>query len=104
MKQIPISDLKKKLDLQESPVLIDVRQPEEHAVFNIGGILLPLGDIVSMQVDAIEEYRNSEVICYCRSGQRSMQACMMLESMGFTNVSNLSGGMLAWQEAYGSGS
>ena len=104
MKQIQISDLKTRLDQQENPVLIDVRQPEEHVAFNIGGILLPLGDIISMQIDTIEDYRNSEVICYCRSGQRSMQACMMLESMGFTNVSNLSGGMLAWQDTYGSGS
>ncbi len=92
------------MEQKQTPIiLIDVRQPEEHTLFNIGGILLPLGEIVSMQIDSIEGYRNSEVICYCRSGQRSMQACMMLESMGFTNVSNLSGGMLAWQDAYGSG-
>jgi rhodanese-related sulfurtransferase len=76
--------------------LIDVRQPEEHAEFNIGGILLPLGNIMSMQIEAIEDLRDQEVICYCRSGQRSMQATMMLETMGFTNVKNLAGGMLGW--------
>ena len=79
-----------------------MRQPEEHAEFNIGGILLPLGDIATMQIESIEAFRKAEVVCYCRSGQRSMQACMLLESMGFTNVSNLSGGMLAWKQAYGS--
>jgi rhodanese-related sulfurtransferase len=77
--------------------LIDVRQPEEHAEFNIGGILLPLGNIMSMQIEEIEDLRDEEIICYCRSGQRSMQASMMLETMGFTNVKNLAGGMMGWQ-------
>jgi rhodanese-related sulfurtransferase len=81
--------------------LIDVRQPEEHAEFNIGGLLLPLGNIVAMQIDEIEDLKNQEVICYCRAGSRSMQACMMLESFGFTNVKSLSGGMMAWQSEPG---
>jgi rhodanese-related sulfurtransferase len=101
MKIIQNNELKSRLDNNENIILIDVRQPEEHAEFNIGGILLPLGNIVSMQIEPIEDHRQDEIICYCRSGQRSMQACMMLESMGFTNVSNLAGGMLAWREAYG---
>jgi rhodanese-related sulfurtransferase len=93
--------VKQRIEAGETLHLLDVRQPEEHADFNIGGLLLPLGDIVSMQIDAIEDWRNQEVICYCRSGQRSMQAAMMLQSMGFSNVKNLVGGMLAWQAAYG---
>jgi rhodanese-related sulfurtransferase len=44
--------------------------------------------------------KDQEVIIYCRSGNRSGQACMMLETMGFTNVINLTGGMLAWQEKF----
>jgi rhodanese-related sulfurtransferase len=56
--------------------LVDVRQPEEHADFNIGGILLPLGNIMSMQIDDIEDLRNQEIICYCRSGQ--LEACRQL--------------------------
>jgi rhodanese-related sulfurtransferase len=102
MKIIQNNELKNRLDNKENIILIDVRQPEEHAEYNIGGILLPLGNILSMQIEGIEDHRQDEIICYCRSGQRSMQACMMLESMGFTNVSNLAGGMLAWKEAYGS--
>jgi rhodanese-related sulfurtransferase len=41
------------------------------------------------------------VIVYCRSGGRSGQAAMILETMGFSNVKNLTGGVLAWQEKFG---
>jgi len=95
MQIIEATTLKQRM-VSEKINLIDVRQPEEHAEFNIGGILLPLGNIMSMQIEAIEDLSDQEVICYCRSGQRSMQAAMMLETMGFTNVKNLAGGMLGW--------
>ena len=95
MQVIEATELKQRM-VSEKINLIDVRQPEEHAEFNIGGILLPLGNIMSMQIEEIEDLRNEEVVCYCRSGQRSMQAAMMLETMGFTNVKNLAGGMLGW--------
>jgi hypothetical protein len=54
-----------------------------------------------MMIDELEEYKNKELIVYCRSGNRSGQACMMLDAMGFTNTKNLIGGMLVWQETYG---
>lgn len=96
MQFIEASELKQRM-VSEKLNLIDVRQPEEHAEFNIGGILLPLGNIMSMQIEEIEDLRDEEIICYCRSGQRSMQAALMLETMGFTNVKNLAGGMMGWQ-------
>jgi len=101
MQLIEIAALKERIDQQEQINLLDVRQPEEHADYNIGGILLPLGNIISMQIDEIENLKDKEVIIYCRSGQRSMQACLMLESMGFTNVKNLAGGMLGWEALFG---
>jgi rhodanese-related sulfurtransferase len=52
---------------------------------------------MALQIDEIEDLKNEEVICYCRSGQRSMQACLMLESLGFTNTRNLVGGMKEWE-------
>ncbi|MEO7524008.1 MAG: rhodanese-like domain-containing protein [Ferruginibacter sp.] len=100
MQTITSAELKSRLDANEPVALIDVREPAEHAEFNIGGTLLPLGQIMSMQLDAIDNLKTEEVICYCRSGNRSMQACMMLETFGFTNVKNLSGGMLEWEEKY----
>jgi rhodanese-related sulfurtransferase len=51
-----------------------------------------------MQVDELEGLKGQELICYCRSGNRSGQACQLLEMMGFTNTRNLEGGMLAWKE------
>ena len=54
-----------------------------------------------MQIEDLEHLRDEEVIVHCRSGKRSMMACMVLDQMGFTNTYNLEGGILAWQEKYG---
>ena len=99
---ITAEEIKARMDAGEAINLVDVREPAEHAEFNIGGTLLPLGKIQTMQTEDIDGLKNEEVICYCRSGQRSMQASLMLETFGFTNVKNLTGGMLAWQEKFGS--
>lgn len=101
MENITAEDLKKRIDNGETLNIVDVREPQEHEEFNIGGKLIPLGDIRAMQVDEIEDLKGEEVIVYCRSGGRSGQAAMILETMGFQNVKNLSGGMLAWQEKFG---
>lgn len=101
MENISASELKKRIDSGEELNIVDVREPHEHEEFNIGGILVPLGEIRAMQVDELEELKDQEVIVYCRSGGRSGQAAMILETMGFQNVKNLTGGMLAWQEQFG---
>jgi rhodanese-related sulfurtransferase len=101
MENISVDELKKRMDAGDELHLVDVREPFENADFNIGGILLPLGMIRSMQVDEIEDLKEKEVILYCRSGNRSGQAAMFLESMGFQNTKNLTGGLLAWQEKFG---
>ena len=98
---INAEEVKSRIDAGEHLHLIDVREVYEHDEFNIGGLLVPLGKIQGMQLDEIEDLKNEELICYCRSGQRSMQACMMLETFGFTNVKNLTGGMLGWGEKFG---
>ena len=101
MTVIKTNEIKTRMDAGEKINLVDVREPDERAEFNIGGIFLPLVNIQIMQIDDIDELKNEEVICYCRSGKRSMQACMMLETFGFTNVKNLEGGMLDWREKFG---
>jgi rhodanese-related sulfurtransferase len=101
MQAITVEEIKARLDAGESLHLLDVREPAEHAEFNIGGTLLPLGRIRNMETDDIDSWKDQEVICYCRSGNRSGQACMILETAGFTNVRNLTGGMLTWQERIG---
>ena len=88
--------LKARLDANERIVLLDVRQPEEHAEENIpNSILIPLGELPA-RIAELEPHRNDEIIVYCRSGNRSGQACMLLQMLGFTNPVNLHGGMLAW--------
>jgi rhodanese-related sulfurtransferase len=94
---ITIEELHNRIKTGEQINLIDVREPYEHEEFNIGGVLHPLGRIMSADVDDIEQLKDSEVIVYCRSGNRSGQAAMMLESMGFSKVKNLQGGMMAWR-------
>lgn len=101
MQTITVQELKQRLDAGENIYLVDVREPNENAEFNIGGTLLPLGDIRNMQTDAIDNRKDDEVVLYCRSGNRSGQAAMILEQMGFKNPKNLTGGMLAWQENFG---
>lgn len=100
METITAEELKQRMDNGESLHIIDVREPFEHEEFNIGGLLVPLGEIQSLQVDELEPLRDEEVILYCRSGNRSGQACMILETLGFTNTKNLTGGMKAWQEKF----
>ena len=102
MTNITPEEVKKRLDAGEKLNIVDVREPHENADFNIGGTLIPLGNILSMQIDELEDLKDKEVICYCRSGNRSGQACMFLDAMGFKNTKNLVGGLLAWQERIGS--
>jgi rhodanese-related sulfurtransferase len=98
MQNITKEELKQRMDAGEQLNILDVREPHERAEFNIGGFHIPLGLVQAMQVDEIEHLKDEEVIVYCRSGNRSGQACMLLETMGFTNVKNLVGGMLSWQQ------
>jgi rhodanese-related sulfurtransferase len=101
MTTITVEELKSRLDAGEQLHIIDVREPHENAEFNIGGTLIPLGKVQTMQIDEIEDLKNEELIVYCRSGNRSGQACLFLDTLGFKNTKNLTGGMLAWQERIG---
>ena len=101
MTTITAAQVKARLDAGEKINLVDVREPHENADFNIGGILLPLGQVQIMNVDELENFKNEELIVYCRSGNRSGQACMILDTLGFTNTKNLVGGMLGWEAEFG---
>lgn len=100
MNTTTVEELKSRLDSGEKIHLLDVREDHERAEFNIGGIHIPIGKIQTMQTEEIEPWKNEEVVIYCRSGNRSGMSAMFLEQMGFTNVTNLVGGMLAWREKF----
>lgn len=101
MQNITAEEVKARIDAGEKLNLVDVREPHEHADFNIGGTLYPLGKIQTMQVDELEPLKEQEVILYCRSGNRSGQAAMILDMLGFKNTKNLAGGMMNWESVYG---
>jgi rhodanese-related sulfurtransferase len=98
MQLITVPELQERLLKGEKLNLVDVREISEHNEFNIGGELIPLGKIQSMEIGPLESLKDQELIFYCRSGNRSGQACQILDMLGFTNTKNLQGGMLAWQK------
>ncbi len=100
MTTITVEEVKARLDAGEKLHIVDVREPHENTEFNIGGLLLPLGMVQTMQLDEIEALKEEEVIMYCRSGNRSGQACQILDMAGFKNTKNLVGGMLNWRETF----
>jgi rhodanese-related sulfurtransferase len=101
MRSITVEELKERMDRGEKINLIDCREPHEYEEANLGGKLVPLGKIQTMQVDELEDLKDEELIIHCRSGQRSMMACMFLDQMGFSNTVNVTGGILEWQKKFG---
>ena len=95
MNEISVQELKEKIDKGEDFQLIDVREDFEYETSNLGGQLIPLGGIL-IETDKIA--KDKDVVIMCRSGKRSAAAIMQLEAQGFTNLYNLYGGILAWQE------
>ena len=98
MKSITVSAFKEKIENKEDFQLIDVREPDEHSEFNIGGELIPLNEIVQ-QVEKIAT--DKPVIIYCRKGIRSQIAIQRLqEKFPFTDLINLIGGTEAWKKQF----
>ena len=96
MKEITVQELKELLDKHEDFQLVDVREDFEYEVSNLGGTLIPLGGIL---IEADQIAKDKPVVVMCRSGRRSAAAIMQLEQqLGFNNLSNLQGGILAWAE------
>jgi len=95
--QISVQDLKRKLDAKENIFVLDVREPHEYQIVNIGAPLIPLGTIES-RIAELADRKNDEIVVHCKSGARSQKAALALKAAGFTNVNNLSGGILAWAE------
>lgn len=98
MKEITVQELKQLQDTNANYQLIDVREPFEFQDDNLGGELIPLGEIMD-HTDRIQ--RDKQVIIHCRSGARSANAVKFLESQGFTNLHNLKGGIMAYRNEIG---
>ena len=95
MQEITVQELKSMMDTHEDFQLIDVREEHEFEICQIGGLLLPMGE-VSDHLDKIR--KDTKVVVHCRSGKRSATVIHMLEESGFKNLYNLKGGILAWAQ------
>jgi molybdopterin/thiamine biosynthesis adenylyltransferase/rhodanese-related sulfurtransferase len=95
--QITVQELKKKIDAKEKIFVLDVREPHEVPIASLGAPLIPVGSLAG-RVGEIAAHKNDEVIVHCRTGARSQKAALILKEAGFTNVSNLAGGILAWAD------
>jgi molybdopterin/thiamine biosynthesis adenylyltransferase/rhodanese-related sulfurtransferase len=88
-------ELKARLDRGDDLFILDVREPHEYQICNLGGQLIPLGDL-SRRVNELDSSR--EIVAHCRTGKRSTEAAEFLRKAGFRKVLNLKGGILAWSD------
>jgi rhodanese-related sulfurtransferase len=95
MHQITAPQLKKWIESKKDFLLVDIREAWERELFNIGGLHIPMGDLMSQLGDIPKE---GDVVLYCEKGIRSVIAIQRMETLGFHNLYNLSGGMKAWKE------
>jgi adenylyltransferase/sulfurtransferase len=93
--QMSVEELKRRMDTGEDLFVLDVREPFEYAIAQIGGHLIPLGDLPK-RVGELDP--NREIVVQCKSGARSQRASEFLASKGFKHVHNLAGGITAWSD------
>jgi len=93
--EIQVEELKRRLDAGEDIYVLDVREPHEYQIANIGGHLIPLGDLPN-RVHELDTSR--EIVAHCKSGGRSAKAVTFLRQAGFKRVDNLAGGITAWAD------
>ena len=93
--QLAVKELKRRIDAGEDVFILDVREPHEYRIAQLGGKLIPLADVPN-RLSEID--RNREVIVQCRSGVRSQRVAEFLKQQGYPRVVNLAGGILAWAD------
>src|SRR5438309_566815 len=93
--EIQVEELKRRLDAKDDVFVLDVREPHEYQICNIGGYLIPLNDLPK-RVNELDSSR--EIVVHCKMGGRSAKAVAFLQQAGFTKVHNLTGGITAWSD------
>ena len=91
--QITPVELRRRLDAGDNVFVLDVREPHEYQIVNIGAPLIPLGDLPN-RLNELDPSR--EIVIHCKTGGRSQRAAEFLYKSGFKNVANLAGGITAW--------
>src|SRR5271167_2060668 len=95
MLDITPEELKQRLDKGDDLFVLDVREPHEYQICNLGGHLIPLNDLPK-RVHELDSSR--EIVVHCKMGGRSAKAVEFLQQAGFKKVHNLAGGINAWAE------
>jgi rhodanese-related sulfurtransferase len=93
--EITVGELKTRLDNGEDINVLDVREPHEYEVANIGVRLMPLGELPQRLA---ELHQDEYFVVHCKTGSRSASAVKLLQDAGFENVYNVKGGITAWSE------
>ena len=96
MQQLTPEQFKDWVKANKEHVLVDIREDWERQQYNIGGLHIPMGELMA-HLAAVP--KDKDVVFYCEKGIRSVITIQRLESLGFTRLFNLSGGMKAWKEA-----
>ncbi len=91
--EISVQELSEILEKDPTTVLIDVREEDEFNDVNLAGQLIPMSEIEERFAEIPKE---GTVYIYCRSGRRSRTAIEFLKSKGYSNLFNVTGGILAW--------
>jgi adenylyltransferase/sulfurtransferase len=91
--QITVKELKHRIDTGEDVYILDVREPFEYQIANLGGKLIPQGE-VPQRLAEIDRAR--EIVVQCKGGARSQRIAELLKQNGYERVVNLAGGILAW--------
>jgi adenylyltransferase/sulfurtransferase len=93
--QITVTDLKRRIDAGEDLFILDVREPFEYQIANIGGKLIPMNEVAKRLA---EIDRDREIIVHCKMGGRSQRVAEFLRQSGYEKVANLAGGIQAWSD------
>jgi sulfur-carrier protein adenylyltransferase/sulfurtransferase len=95
--QLSVEQLKRRLDAGDKPFILDVREPHEYQIVNLGAPLIPVGQLAN-RLSEIPVAKDEEIVVHCKSGGRSQNASLALKQAGFTDVKNLAGGITAWAD------
>lgn len=94
---ISAEQLKDKIDENEKPFCLDVRNPAEYEQMRIGigEVLIPLGQLRD-RISELPEDKNAEIVTWCKISLRGYEAALIIQANGYTNVRVLEGGLMAW--------
>lgn len=93
--QLAVKDYKQQVDSGKDYFLLDVREPHEFKIANLGGYLIPVGEL-DKRLSELDPER--DIVVHCKSGGRSQKAAELLQKAGFKRIQNLAGGITAWSE------